>query len=115
MMQKEKLRTIRKQKNYTQQQVADAIATDVSNYSRKENGDVKITKEEWNKLSKFLSVSLGDIYEEEVSKKNTNEDSQKITSVIPEDDLNVELIRNLLDYITLLKEENTRLKKEFKN
>lgn len=109
-MQKDKLRTIRKQKNYTQQHVADALATDVSNYSRKESGDVKITEEEWHKLSKFLSVPLEDIYEEEASKKITNEDSQKAPSVTPEDDLNVELIRNLLDYIALLKEENARLK-----
>ena len=31
-MQKEKLRVIRKKKGYTQQQIADIIATDVSNY-----------------------------------------------------------------------------------
>ena len=48
-MQKEKLRNVRKRKGITQQQIADAIATDVSNYSRKESGDVSIRKEEWEK------------------------------------------------------------------
>ncbi|WP_418124029.1 hypothetical protein ACNFU2_05280 [Chryseobacterium sp. PTM-20240506] len=36
-MQKEKL--LRKKKGYTQQQIADVIATDVSNYCRKEGGE----------------------------------------------------------------------------
>jgi transcriptional regulator with XRE-family HTH domain len=58
VMQKEKLRVIRKQKGYTQQQVADFIATDVSNYSRKESGDVKIVKDEWDKLARFLMFRL---------------------------------------------------------
>lgn len=50
-MQKEKLRNVRKRKGITQQQVADIIATDVSNYSRKESGDVAIRKEEWEKIA----------------------------------------------------------------
>ncbi|WP_291939621.1 helix-turn-helix domain-containing protein [Chryseobacterium sp.] len=37
-MQRKKLRSVRKRKGFTQQQVADFIATDVSNYSRKESG-----------------------------------------------------------------------------
>jgi transcriptional regulator with XRE-family HTH domain len=67
-MQKEKLRSARKRKGYTQQQVADIIATDVSNYSRKESGDVKIFKDEWEKIAGFLEVSIDEIYEAEEAK-----------------------------------------------
>lgn len=67
-MQKEKLRSARKRKGYTQQQVADIIATDVSNYSRKESGDVKIFKDEWEKIAGFLEVSVDEIYEMEDGK-----------------------------------------------
>ena len=105
-----KLQTIRKQKGYTQQQVADYIATDVSNYSRKENGDVKIFSDEWVKISKFIGIPMEDIYEEDnieilPSKfKNTN-------NKLDREPIYLSIISNLQDYIALLKEENERLKK----
>jgi transcriptional regulator with XRE-family HTH domain len=52
-MLKDKLRTIRKQKNYTQQQVADALATDVSNYSRKESGDGRFLRKNGTNFPNF--------------------------------------------------------------
>jgi transcriptional regulator with XRE-family HTH domain len=52
-------------KGITQQQMADVIPTDVSNYSRKESGAVSITQTEWNKLAKFLEVPVEEIYEED--------------------------------------------------
>ena len=64
-MQKEKLKQVRLQKGYTQQQLADFIHTDVSNYCRKENGRVGITQKEWERLSDFLKVSQADIFEED--------------------------------------------------
>lgn len=64
-MKKAKLRTIRKQKGYSQQQVADVIPTEVSNYSRKENGYIKITKNEWEKIARFFNVPVEEIYEED--------------------------------------------------
>ncbi len=124
-MQKEKLRLLRKQKGYTQQQVADFIATDVSNYSRKENGDVKIISDEWEKLARFLNVPVEEIYEDEEVKLVVNNDhpvfndnsgtsagsinTQSNYSNIPES-----IIENLQGYIALLREENERLKEELK-
>ncbi len=126
VMQKEKLRLIRKQKGYTQQQVADFIATDVSNYSRKESGDVRIIPDEWEKLARFLEVPMDEIYEEEETKLVVNNDhpvyndnsgtsagsinNQNNYSNIPGS-----IIENLQGYIALLKEENERLKEELKN
>ena len=45
-MEKLKLKQARTRKGFTQQQVANALPTDISNYSRKENGYVAITKAE---------------------------------------------------------------------
>ena len=112
----EKLRTIRKQKGFTQQQIADIIATDVSNYSRKESGDVKIYDEEWEKLAKALDVSVEDIKEEKLSQMQHNDkptlnDSSSINynqyCNIPE-----YLLENQQEYINLLKEQIKALKEE---
>jgi len=121
-MQKEKLRAIRKQKGYTQQQIADIIATDVSNYSRKESGDVRIIKDEWNKIARFLDVAVEDIYEDEEAKVVVNNDhpvfnDQSTSSGVANQYNNIpgSIIQNLQDYISFLKEENERLKEELKS
>ncbi|WP_278352363.1 helix-turn-helix transcriptional regulator [Chryseobacterium gleum] len=124
-MQKEKLRLIRKQKGYTQQQVADFIATDVSNYSRKESGDVRIIRDEWDKLARFLDVPIEDIYEEDEPAVIINNDhpvfndrsssAGVITNQNNYDNIPGDIIKNLQNYIALLKEENERLKKELKD
>lgn len=124
VMQKEKLRLIRKQKGYTQQQVADYIATDVSNYSRKESGDVRIIQDEWDKLARFLEVPVEDIYEEETAAVVVNNDhpvfndrsssAGVITNQNNYDNIPGAVIENLQGYIALLKEENERLKEELK-
>jgi transcriptional regulator with XRE-family HTH domain len=125
VMQKEKLRVIRKQKGYTQQQVADFIATDVSNYSRKESGDVRIVKDEWDKLARFLDVPIEDIYEEEEATVVINNNhpvfndrsssAGVINSLNNYDYIPGDIIENLQNYIALLKEENERLKEELKD
>lgn len=122
----EKLRTLRKQKGYTQQQIADLLATDVSNYSRKENGDVKIFDDEWEKLAKILEVSVEDIREEKAatviqnltfndSSSNTSNQSGNYNQYcnIPEYllDNQQEYINLLKEQIKALKEENEKLKK----
>ncbi|MGN7863402.1 helix-turn-helix domain-containing protein [Chryseobacterium sp. 22458] len=120
-MQKEKLRSVRKRKGFTQQQVADFIATDVSNYSRKESGDVAIRKEEWEKLAHFLEVPLEEIYEEEEAKQVNHFENITASSGfgnningnlycnVPEF-----LLENQRDFIEHLKKENQRLQEEIK-
>ncbi|MBK1897969.1 helix-turn-helix transcriptional regulator [Chryseobacterium paridis] len=121
-MQKEKLRLIRKRKGYTQQQIADIIATDVSNYSRKESGDVKIVRAEWEKIANFLDVTMEDIYEEDDAQIVVNNDHpvfndssasgvyQYNNSTIP-----LSIVENLQEYISLLKAENLKLNEELKS
>ena len=55
----------RKQKGYSQLQLAEKMCMDVTNYSRRESGKTKITKTEWEKLAHILETSLAEIYEKE--------------------------------------------------
>ncbi|REC60943.1 transcriptional regulator [Chryseobacterium pennae] len=118
-MQKEKLRNVRKRKGYTQQQVADFIATDVSNYSRKESGDVAIRKEEWEKIARFLDVPVEEIFEEEEAKQVNHFDNITGSSGFG-NNINGNLYCNVPEFllesqrelIELLKKENQRLQEE---
>lgn len=120
-MQKEKLRTVRKRKGYTQQEIADVIATDVSNYSRKESGNVRIIRAEWEKIARFLDVPVEEIYEEDeatiIIENPVFNDSpganfgNNATSTNISNELSIEVIKSLQEYIGLLKEEIIKLKK----
>lgn len=116
----EKLRTIRKQRGFTQQQIADIIATDVSNYSRKESGDVKIFDDEWEKIAKALDVSVEDIKEERTAQNNQNTTLNDSASFNDNASINYNqfcnipnyLLESQQEYIKLLKEQITILKAE---
>ncbi|WP_099769103.1 helix-turn-helix domain-containing protein [Chryseobacterium sp. 52] len=100
-MKKEKLRNLRIQKGVTQQELADLIATDVSNISRKESGNVGIIWKEWEKFAEYLEVPIADIYE---GKQLYNNES------IPDENFYKSIIKDLQEYIALLREELKILK-----
>lgn len=62
-MQKTKLIEARHQKGYSQQQLADKLFMNVSNYNRREKGIIHIKPDEWLKLAEFLEVNIDEIYE----------------------------------------------------
>lgn len=64
-MEKTKLIKTRVSKGLTQNQVANHLCMDVSNYNRKEKGKLKILPHEWEKLSGLLGVSVDEIFEPE--------------------------------------------------
>lgn len=92
-----RLKYLRKQKDLKQEDMARILSTDVSSYSRKENGKSKIYDDEWDKLARILEVSVDEIKDSEDS-ANTH--------------LSNSIIENLQDYIALLKYENEDLKTE---
>ena len=51
------------------------LSTDVSNYCRKESGDVKIFEDEWEKRAKALDVFVEDVKEEKWAQVQYNENS----------------------------------------
>ncbi len=65
MAKKTKLLEARFKKGFSQDQMADMLGMTQSNYSRKKNGISRISKHEWNRLSKTLDVSVDDIFEDE--------------------------------------------------
>ncbi len=117
-MVKEKLRKIRIDKGMSQKQLAAALPTDVSNYCRKESGDVRITKQEWEKFAQVLEVSFDEIFEEDTLAISINYENSTIAENsgnfstyhnIPES-----IIKNLEDFIKHLKEENQQLRTEIR-
>jgi transcriptional regulator with XRE-family HTH domain len=103
-MKKVKLYALRKLKGYSQQQIAEIIPTDVSNYSRKEGGEIRIFIDEWEKIAKFLDVPLEEVYEE---------DLKKPVSKLDREILYMSIVKDLQEYIVLLKEEIYRLKNKY--
>ncbi|MFS4472148.1 helix-turn-helix domain-containing protein [Chryseobacterium sp. T20] len=114
----EKLKSLRKQRGYTQEYMSKIISTDVSNYSRTESGDVRIYDDEWEKLAKALDVPVEDIKEEKPSSIVQNNDNLTFNDnsgnynyycSIPN-----HILDNLNDYIALLKKQNEALEEENK-
>ncbi|WP_445457476.1 helix-turn-helix domain-containing protein [Flavobacterium sp. HNIBRBA15423] len=66
-MEKIKLIEARKQKGFSQQQIAEHLCIDVSNYNRREKGQAKISSNEWEKIASLLNVPIEEIYESEES------------------------------------------------
>ncbi len=116
-----KLRNLRKEKGMSQKEIAQILSTDISSYSRKENGKSKIHDEEWEKLAKVLDVSVEEIKERENIKVVYNEtptSSDNSGNYSQHFNLPNSILENLHDYIAILKHENESLKKEletFKN
>lgn len=113
-MEKKRLISIRTSKGLTQQQVADQLFMDISNYNRKEKGHVKIRPDEWEKLSDILEIPLEEIYEAEEAHCFVFRDSSTGNYLgtnhfysIPE-----HFLESQRKYITKLEEEIAELKQK---
>lgn len=62
-MYKSKLITMRKKLGFTQDRMADVLYMDVSCYCRRENGQIKISAEQWRKIAETLGVPIEEIYQ----------------------------------------------------
>lgn len=100
------------------------ISTDVSNYSRKENDEVRIYDDEWEKLAKALGVPVEEIKEEKQtaivhnSHDNTTFNGNSGSYFNNFNGIPNSIVENLQSYIKILEEkivtlmeENERLKK----
>lgn len=59
-----KLRKVREEKGYSQEEIADFLNISQPQYYRKESGISKFSEEEWNKMADFYGVSIHDIRDE---------------------------------------------------
>ena len=113
-MEKVKLVERRKSKGLSQSEIAERMGMDVSNYCRRENGQMKIPLREWEKLAVILDVSVEDIYESEdnqvfICKDNAKVQYQGTNNIysIPE-----YLLETQRKYIEKLENENRELRQD---
>lgn len=109
---KEKLIELRIAKGYSQKQIAEKLFMDVSTYSRREKGQIKISNQEWIKLSQILETPLETIFESEegmtfIYNDNSSGNSGNHFYSIPQF-----IMDNQRKYIEKLEEENQALKIE---
>ena len=105
---KEKLKTVRTEKNFSQQDVAKYLDINQTRYSRKENGSIPLTEDEWERIAKLLNVNVEEIKEEDKDTINQNFEnntgkyigSNNVYCNIPEF-----ILENQQDYIKSLKEK----------
>jgi transcriptional regulator with XRE-family HTH domain len=62
-MERTKLTERRKAKGFSQSLIAEKLCMDVSNYNRREKGQMKISLKEWEKLADVLQEPIENIYE----------------------------------------------------
>ena len=113
-MEKSKLIEMRKTKGLSQSEISDKLCMDVSNYCRRENGQVKIMLHEWKKLAEILDTPMEEIYEEEdnqvfICKDNTTVHYQGTNNIfsIPE-----HLLETQRKYIESLEREIVELRQK---
>ncbi|MFN4365264.1 helix-turn-helix transcriptional regulator [Chryseobacterium hispalense] len=112
-MVKENLIRVRKQKKFSQQDVAEHLNISQTQYQRKEKGEAGITDSEWERMAKLFNVEVEEIKETaEATNMIQNFDNSSgnfgnntnYYYNVPDF-----LLETQKDYISLLKEENKRL------
>lgn len=111
---KHKLINKRKERGLTQEEMAEMLRIEQSQYSRRENGTVQISKSEWSKMAKILNTSLEEIYEPHdgvyvINNEQANGNFGNHNTYIAQSEFAFETFKK---YIEKLEQENTRLTKE---
>jgi len=117
MIKKHKLIEARNKKGYAQDYLVGALNIDVSSYSRKENGKLRIFNQEWQTLSEILNVPLTDIYESDEGMMFIfNDQSSGVGNGIGNSITNYTIPQSIWEsqkkYIEKLEEENQKQKEE---
>lgn len=123
-MVKNKLIRTRKEKKFSQQDIAEYLNISQTQYVRKEKGDVEISETEWEKIAKLLDVEITDIREDDSKNISLHFDnisgnyvgSHNYYCNIPEFMLEnqKELFDILKEKIAKLEQENSSLKENLK-
>lgn len=114
-MTKDKLKKTRTEKGFSQQDVAKYLNINQTGYSRKENGTIPVTDDEWERLAKLLNVEVEEIKEDD--RKDINQNFENNTgNYIGSNNvyLNVPefMLTAMQEYMDILKKENQQLKDE---
>ncbi|MBL7880520.1 MAG: helix-turn-helix transcriptional regulator [Chryseobacterium gambrini] len=113
-MVKEKLIKARKERNFSQQDIAEHLKISQTHYLRKEKGEVEIKDEEWERIAKLLDVEVDDIKqsdkENSIHQNFENNSGNCIGSNNVYCNVPEYLLENQQEYISLLKKEIQELK-----
>jgi len=119
MNKKVKLIEKREERGLTQKDMAERLNMAVSGYTKRENGQTKISISNWVKAAKILNCPIEDIYEEDEKQSFTIKDNA--TGKCCANNINTIQIIELEDvmetykkYIKKLEEENAELKRLLK-
>lgn len=99
---KKKLQEVRIRKGYSQDEIADLLGMTQPNYSRKENGITRITRQEWEFIARKLDVNIEDIFEQDettVIYKNNKGNSFNSGTI------HINVPEFVLEYMEFLKEQ----------
>ncbi|GAA4162756.1 hypothetical protein GCM10022217_30760 [Chryseobacterium ginsenosidimutans] len=111
---KEKLIRARKEKNFSQQDIAEHLKISQTHYLRKEKGEVEIRDDEWERIAKLLNVEIDDIKQTEkensINQNFENNSGNYIGSNNVYCNVPEYLLENQQEYINLLKKEIQELK-----
>lgn len=110
---KQKLISKRKQKGFSQMEMAHLLNMEQSQYSRRETGITRISTEEWQSISKVLSCDVEDVFESSesifIANNSTTNGSIGVHNVCQnQSDFTIEVLKK---YILKLEEEVSSLKK----
>ena len=114
-MVKNKLITARKERNMTQNDMADLLFISQSQYQRREHGEIHISDDEWGRIAKFLGKEVQDIKEEDSITTVYNYDNYSGNYAAGDNyfyNIPEFIMKNQQEYIEMLKEEIKRLKEE---
>jgi transcriptional regulator with XRE-family HTH domain len=112
---KNKLIAARKERNRTQNDMAELLFISQSQYQRRKRGEIRISDEEWMRMAKILEKEVDDIKEEDNITTIYNYDnysgnysaSNNYFYNIPDF-----IMKNHQEYIEMLKEEIKSLKEK---
>lgn len=115
---KNKLIVARKEKNMTQNDMADLLCMSQSQYQRRERGEIRISEEEWMRMAKILDKEIEDIYEEDKVTAIYNYDNH-LESYSTSDNYLYSIpwfiMKNQQEFIEMLKLKILYLQEELKN
>ncbi|KAF2507709.1 helix-turn-helix transcriptional regulator [Flavobacterium zhairuonense] len=100
-MEHEKLIKARKEKGFTQKEMAEMLAMEQTTYSKKERGISRIRENEWESFAKILDKDIEAI-KGKMEDLTSNHESNHIT--------NLNVIEIIIKYTQKLEEENFLLK-----
>jgi len=106
----EKLKTLRKIKNLTQEEMADSLGISQTTYARNENGKIALSPQRLDEIARILGVNVSFLLSENDSHIIANESENLMDSYLNERSYQVQKLR--LDIVTVLKKEVEFLKSQ---